>query len=620
MAEKRASINQSGPGSVGTGEKSKNLKKALGDFFHYIGRYRVPLIAAVLLSLAGAVLTLIGPSWLGDVTNLIQEGLSDFMDLPAVVRIAAMLAVLYGLGFVVNYVQGFLMATVTQRITQSMRRDISKKINLLPLSYFDTHATGDTLSRVTNDVDTVGQSMNQCFSTLIFSVALLLGAAFMMLITNWVMALCGIAAALLGFWIVTRIIAKSQVYFARQQTELGGLNGQVEESYAGLQVIKAYNGEAGARKEFHQRNERLYNCAWKSQFLSGMMQPLMNFIGNLAYVVVCIVGAVLAIQGHITFGVIVAFMLYIRNFTYPLQNISQALQSVQSMAAACERVFEFLDTEEMEDESGKTAQLKEIRGDVSFDHVNFEYKWNQPIIRDFSAQVKAGQKIAIVGPTGAGKTTIVNLLMRFYEVSGGSISIDGVPIRDLKRENGHDLFGMVLQDTWMFEGTVRENLVYNKADVPDEHLDEVCAAVGLMSLIDQLPNRYDTVLGDNTALSSGQKQLFTIARAMLEDAPLLILDEATSSVDTRTELQVQKAMDLLTQGRTSFVIAHRLSTIKNADCILVMKDGDIIESGTHDELLAKDGFYADLYNSQFEQAAHTASLTPGTCQTMHRRS
>ena len=603
MAEKRASMVQTGPGSMGTGERSKDLKKAFGDFFRYIGRYKALLMAAVLLSLAGAVLTLIGPGWLGEVTNLIQEGLSGGMDLPAVVRIAAMLAVLYGLAFVVNYVQGFLMATVTQRITQSMRRDISEKINRLPLRYFDTHATGDTLSRVTNDVDTVGQSMNQCFSTIVSSIALLVGAALMMLITNWVMALCGIAAALLGFWIVTRIISKSQAYFAQQQAELGGLNGQVEESYAGLQVIKAYNGEAAAREEFHRRNERLYGCAWKSQFLSGMMMPLMNFIGNFAYVVVCVVGAVLAMQGHITFGVIVSFMLYIRNFTYPLQNISQALQSVQSMAAACERVFAFLDAEEMEDESGKTAQLSEVRGDVTFDHVNFAYKWNQPIIHDFSVQVKAGQKIAIVGPTGAGKTTIVNLLMRFYEVSGGSISIDGVPIRDLKRENVHDLFGMVLQDTWMFEGTVRENLVYNKADVPDEKLDEVCRAVGLMDLIDQLPNRYDTVLGDNTTLSAGQKQLFTIARAMLEDAPLLILDEATSSVDTRTELQVQKAMDLLTRGRTSFVIAHRLSTIKNADCILVMKDGDIIESGTHEELLAKGGFYAGLYNSQFEQAA-----------------
>ena len=603
MAETRTTMPDAGPGGMGTGEKSKDLKKAFRDFFRYIGRYRGLLMAAVLLSLAGAALTLVGPGWLGDVTDLIREGLSGAMDLPAIVRIASLLAVLYGLSFVVNYIQGFLMATVTQRITQSMRRDISRKINRLPLRYFDTHATGDTLSRVTNDVDTVGQSMNQCFSTLIFSLAQLLGAAFMMLITNWTMALSGIAAALLGFWIVTRIIDRSQVYFAQQQAELGGLNGQVEESYAGLQVIKAYNGEAAAREEFHQRNERLYRCAWKSQFLSGMMMPLMQFIGNFAYVVVCVVGAVLAMEGRISFGIIVSFMLYIRNFTYPLQNISQALQSVQSMAAACERVFAFLEAEEMEDERGKTASLREVRGDVTFDHVKFEYKWNQPVIHDFSAQVKAGQKIAIVGPTGAGKTTVVNLLMRFYEVSGGAISVDGVPIRDLTRENVHDLFGMVLQDTWLFEGTVRENLVYNKADVPEERLDEVCAACGLTDLIDRLPSRYDTVLGDNATLSAGQKQLITIARAMLEDAPLLILDEATSSVDTRTELQVQQAMDLLTRGRTSFVIAHRLSTIQNADCILVMKDGDIIESGTHDELLAKGGFYADLYNSQFEPAA-----------------
>ena len=603
MAENRASMHHTGPDSMGTGEKSKDLKKAFRDFFRYIGRYKGLLAAAVLLSLAGAVLTLVGPGWLGDVTNLIQEGLTGSMDIPAIVRIAGMLAVLYALAFVVNYVQGFLMATVTQRITRRMRRDISQKINRLPLRYFDTHATGDTLSRVTNDVDTVGQSMNQCFSTLIFPISLLLGAAFMMLVTNWLMALCGIAATLLGFWIVTRIIATSQTHFARQQAELGGLNGQVEESYGGLRVIKACNGEAAARQEFHQRNQRRYNCAWKCQFLSGMMMPLMNFIGNLSYVVVCIVGAVLVMQGHITFGIIVSFMLYIRNFTYPLQNISQALQSVQSMAAACERVFEFLDAEEMEDESDKTARLEDVRGEVCFDHVQFAYKWNQPIIRDFTARVKAGQKIAIVGPTGAGKTTIVNLLMRFYEVSGGGISIDGVPIRDMKRESVHDLFGMVLQDTWLFEGTVRENLAYNRENVPDERLDEVCRAVGLADLIDRLPNRYDTLLGDNATLSAGQRQLFTIARAMLEDAPLLILDEATSSVDTRTELQVQNAMDLLTQGRTSFAIAHRLSTIQNADCILVMKDGDIIESGAHDELLAKGGFYAELYNSQFEQAA-----------------
>ena len=584
-------------------EKKTDFKKAFGKFFYYIGKYKAALIASVLLSVVGAVLTLIGPNKLGEATDLIKAGLTGGMDLPAIVRVCIILAVLYLLGFVVNYVQGFIMATITQRITQNMRRDISTKINRLPLRYFDSHSTGDTLSRVTNDVDTVGQTMNQCFSTLIYFVVLLIGAAFMMLITNWIMALCGIASALLGFAIVLLIISKSQKYIAMQQKELGGLNGHVEESYAGLQVIKAYNGERNAKKEFHQRNDRLYECAWKSQFLSGMMQPLMSFIGNFAYVVVCIVGAVLAMQGKISFGVIVAFMLYIRNFTYPLQSISQALQSVQSMAAACERVFEFLGEDEMEDESKKTAQLTDVQGNVTFDHVRFGYTPDKVIIHDFSSQVKAGQKIAIVGPTGAGKTTIVNLLMRFYEVNSGKIVIDGVPVDDLKRENIHDLFGMVLQDTWLFEGTVRENLVYNKTEVSDEKLDEVCRAVGLSDLIDQLPNRYDTVLGDNASLSAGQKQLFTIARAMIEDAPLLILDEATSSVDTRTELQVQRAMDLLTQGRTSFVIAHRLSTIKNADCILVMKDGDIIESGSHDALMAKGGFYQDLYNSQFEQAS-----------------
>ena len=584
-------------------EKKTDFKKAFGKFFYYIGKYKAALIASVLLSVVGAVLTLIGPNKLGEATDLIKAGLTGGMDLPAIVRVCIILAVLYLLGFVVNYVQGFIMATITQRITQNMRRDISTKINRLPLRYFDSHSTGDTLSRVTNDVDTVGQTMNQCFSTLIYFVVLLIGAAFMMLITNWIMALCGIASALLGFAIVLLIISKSQKYFAMQQKELGGLNGHVEESYAGLQVIKAYNGERNAKKEFHQRNDRLYECAWKSQFLSGMMQPLMSFIGNFAYVVVCIVGAVLAMQGKISFGVIVAFMLYIRNFTYPLQSISQALQSVQSMAAACERVFEFLGEDEMEDESKKTAQLTDVQGNVTFDHVRFGYTPDKVIIHDFSSQVKAGQKIAIVGPTGAGKTTIVNLLMRFYEVNSSKIVIDGVPVDDLKRENIHDLFGMVRQDTWLFEGTVRENLVYNKTEVSDEKLDEVCRAVGLSDLIDQLPNRYDTVLGDNASLSAGQKQLFTIARAMIEDAPLLILDEATSSVDTRTELQVQRAMDLLTQGRTSFVIAHRLSTIKNADCILVMKDGDIIESGSHDALMAKGGFYQDLYNSQFEQAS-----------------
>lgn len=592
MSEKKEMKKSPGNGTL----------KAFKDFLGYIGVYKVAVFASVLLSVIGAVLTLMGPGKLGDVTNLIQEGLTGDMDLSAIVSVAVFLAVIYALGFVVNYVQGFIMATVTQRVTQNMRRDISSKINRMPLKYFDAHTTGDTLSRVTNDVDTVGQTMNQCFATMIFYIVLLIGATVMMLITNWIMALCGIAAGVLGFLLVLFIISKSQKYFEQQQVELGGVNGQVEESYSGLLVIKAYNGEASAKREFSERNERLYRCAWKSSFMSGLMTPLMTFIGNLAYVVVCIVGAVLAAQGTISFGVIVAFMLYIRNFTYPLQNIAQALQSVQSMAAACQRVFEFLDEDEMEDEAGKTKWLSDVHGDISFDHVRFGYNPDKIIVKDFTDEVSAGQKIAIVGPTGAGKTTIVNLLMRFYELNSGSIKIDGVPTTELRRENIHSLFGMVLQDTWLFEGTMRENLVYSKEGVADEKLDEVCEAVGLSDLVDQLSDGYDTVLGDNASLSAGQKQLVTIARAMIEDAPLIILDEATSSVDTRTEQKVQRAMDLLTQGRTSFVIAHRLSTIRNADCILVMKDGDIIESGNHETLMARGGFYSELYNSQFEKA------------------
>lgn len=603
MDEKITASTQRDPGSMGSGEKSKNLKKTYADFIHYLGRYKWSILIAAVFSVIGSILNLIGPDKLSDMTDLITEGLSSSIYISAVVQIASLLAFLYAVGFVLNYVQGFIMATVSQRITQNMRRDISAKINRLPLRYFDSAATGDVLSRVTNDADTVGQTMNQSFSTLVSSVSLLIGSVLMMLLTNWIMAVTGIAAALIGFAAILFIISKSQKYFAEQQAELGGLNGHVEETYSGLPVVKVYNGQKKAKDEFHQRSSRLYTYAWKSQFLSGLMQPLMIFIGNFAYVVVCIVGAALAVQGSVSFGTIVAFMLYIRLFTQPLQNISQALSSVQSMAAACERVFEFMAEEEMEDEGHKTRALSQVRGDVDFNHMKFGYTPDKMIIRDFSSHVKAGQKIAIVGPTGAGKTTIVNLLMRFYELSGGEIRIDGIPTDQLTRENIHSLFGMVLQDTWIFEGTLRENLIYNKTDVSDEKLDEVCEATGLTGLVKRLPQGYDTVLGDNANLSAGQKQLITIARAMAEDAPLLILDEATSSVDTRTEQKVQKAMDTLTEGRTSFVIAHRLSTIKNADCILVMKDGDIIESGSHEELLEKDGFYADLYNSQFEQTA-----------------
>ena len=495
------------------------------------------------------------------------------------------------------------MATITQNVTKNMRHDIESKINRLPLKYFDSVPIRDVLSRVTNDVDTIGQMMNQSFSTLVSSAALLLGSLIMMFSTNAMMATSGVLATLLGIFLMFLVIGKSQVHFKGQQEELGIIDGQIEEIYGGHTVVKLYNAVADAREKFHDSNERLFNSAWKAQFLSGIMMPLMIFIGNLAYVVVCIVGAILAAKGSISFGVIVAFMLYIRLFTQPLQNLSQAATSVQSMAAACERVFDFLSEEEIGDESDKKEFLQTVKGDVTFSHVRFGYEEEQTIIKDFSAQIKAGQKVAIVGPTGAGKTTMVNLLMRFYEINSGKIQIDGMDIGNLTRDNIHNLFGMVLQDTWLFEGTIRENICYGKKNISDERLDEICEAVGLLDMIHQEPEGYDTVLDDKASLSIGQKQLITIARAMVEDAPLMILDEATSSVDTRTELKVQKAMDLLTNGRTSFVIAHRLSTIRNADLILVMKDGDVIESGNHEELLKRKGFYAALYNSQFEEAS-----------------
>ena len=612
MAEKvqkrAATSSMPGMGGGAAGEKSKDLAGAYKNLFIYLGKYRGMLIVASAFALAGSILNLIGPNKLSDVTDLITKGLTGgSIDLTRIMGICVLLAVLYGLGFIFNIIQGQLMAIVSQRLSKDMRTDISAKIDRIPLSYFDRTSTGDVLSRVTNDVDTVGQTMNQSFSSLVSSAAMLIGSALMMLITNWVMALSGIAAALAGFAIMMLIVNHSQKYYVDQQRELGALNGHVEETISGFQVVKVFNGEKGASKAMGEMNEKLYSCAWKSQFYSSLSMPMMTFIGNLAYVIVCVVGAVLAVKGAISFGTIVAFMLYLRLFPQPLQNISQAASSVQSMAAACERVFEFLDVPEMDDESGKTGAIGESadsgRGDVEFSHVRFGYNSDRVIIHDFNQCVSAGQKIAIVGPTGAGKTTLVNLLMRFYEVNSGSLALDGIDTKDVKRENVHDQFSMVLQDTWLFEGTLRENLVYNQEGIDDEDLDRVFAACGLTDLVRQLPDGYDTVLSDSVNLSQGQRQLITIARAMLKQAPLLILDEATSSVDTRTELQVQKAMDRLTEGKTSFVIAHRLSTIKNADCILVLKDGDIIESGTHEELLSKNGFYADLYNSQFEQAS-----------------
>ena len=606
MPEKRK-VNKPGaaPGvsSMVAMDKSNDLQKAYRDFFEYIGRYKMLLGVAIIFSIIGAIFNLIGPGKFSEITNLITEGLNGIIALDKITDIAILLVVLYVLGFVLNYIQGFIMATITQNVTKNMRHDIESKINRLPLKYFDSVPIGDVLSRVTNDVDTIGQMMNQSFSTLVSSVALLLGSLIMMFSTNVMMATSGVLATLFGIFLMFLVIGKSQVHFKGQQEELGIIDGQIEEIYGGHTVVKLYNAVADAREKFHDSNERLFNSAWKAQFLSGIMMPLMIFIGNLAYVVVCIVGAILAAKGSISFGVIVAFMLYIRLFTQPLQNLSQAATSVQSMAAACERVFDFLSEEEIEDESDKKEFLQTVKGDVTFSHVRFGYEEGQTIIKDFSAQIKAGQKVAIVGPTGAGKTTMVNLLMRFYEINSGKIQIDGMDIGNLTRDNIHNLFGMVLQDTWLFEGTIRENICYGKKNISDERLDEICEAVGLLEMIHQEPEGYDTVLDDKASLSIGQKQLITIARAMVEDAPLMILDEATSSVDTRTELKVQQAMDLLTEGRTSFVIAHRLSTIRNADLILVMKDGDVIESGNHEELLKRKGFYAALYNSQFEEAS-----------------
>lgn len=579
-------------------KKEKKENHALIDFLHYIGKYRIAIIISAVMALSGAILNLIGPSKLADVTNLITSGLKGSMNLTRISQICFFLAFLYGLGFLLNYAQGFIMATISQRITQNMRTGITEKINRLPLAYFDSHLIGDTLSRITNDVDTIGQMMNQSLSTLVSSLALLLGSVVMMFSTNAIMAIAGIIATLVGIVFLGIIIGRSQGYFSKQQEVLGEIDGHVEEIYSGHVIVKAYNDEDNARQTFHSLNDRLYDCAYKSQFLSGLMMPLMIFIGNLSYVAVCVTEALLAMNGTISFGIIVSFMLCIRLFTQPLQNLSQAATSLQSMTAACERVFAFLGEEEMTEDQGEQV-IKEAKGSIDFEHVSFGYVKNQIIIKDFTTQVHPGEKIAIVGPTGAGKTTLVNLLMRFYEINGGSISIDHIDTKTMTKENVHDLFGMVLQDTWLFEGTLRENLVYNCKNISDDRLDQVCQAVGLEDLVEQLEDGYDTLLDENVALSAGQKQLLTIARAMVKDAPFLILDEATSSVDTRTEIKVQKAMDQLMEGRTSFVIAHRLSTIKNADSILVLKDGDIIENGNHETLMKKNGFYADLYNSQF---------------------
>lgn len=589
----------------------ENKKKTsfYGRMKPYIRGFQLPFLLAVIGAIVSATVTVIGPDKLKEITNTITKGLTPTatgmipgIDLDKVGKIALTLAILYVISAVVGYIQSFTVATIVQRFSQRLRKAIQTKINKVPLSYFDSHAQGDTLSRVTNDVDLLGQSLNQSLGTLVTSTMLLIGSIFMMFHSNVSMALTAIGSVLIGFVLVMVIMGSSQPLFKRQQNNLAAINGYVEEIYSGHNVVTSYNAVGETSETFKKLNTNLYKSMWQSQFLSGIMMPLMIFVGNFGYVMVCVVGAVKVINGDITMGDVVAFMTYVRIFSQPLSQIAQAFTQMQSATAAMSRVFEFLEEDEMEDESDKERQLSDVNGEVAFDNVFFGYSKDKTIIHDFSAVAKPGQKVAIVGPTGAGKTTIVNLLMKFYEIDKGQIAIDGVDTRLMSREEVHDQFSMVLQDTWLFEGTIKENLIYNQENITDEQVVAAAKAVGVHHFIMTLPDGYDTYLDDSVTLSIGQKQLLTIARALLKDAPLLILDEATSSVDTRTEELIQKAMDKLMEGRTSFVIAHRLSTIKNADLILVMKDGNIIEQGSHDELMTEGGFYADLYNSQFEVA------------------
>lgn len=572
----------------------------------YIKGFQFPLLVAFVGAMLSSVITVYGPVKLKEITNLITEGMRSRIDLKAISNIALFLAVLYAVGAVLNYMQSFIISSVVQHFSKRLRTAIAEKINKLPLRYFDSHSQGDTLSRVTNDVDTVGQSLNQSLGTVISSSLLLIAVLFMMFYNNVVLSFVTIGSVLIGFVFVALIMGKSQRFFRAQQENLASVNGYVEEMYSGHNVIVSYNATEESKKAFQMLNTNLYSSMWKSQFISGIMMPLMIFTGNFGYVMVVLVGASMALNGDVTMGTIVAFMVYVRTFSQPLSQIAQGITTLQQASAAMGRVFEFLAEPEMENDEHKSQQLTTLKGDVTFDNVFFGYNPDRTIIHDFSAKAKAGQKIAIVGPTGAGKTTIVNLLMKFYEIEKGRITIDGVDTKQMKRSEVHDAFSMVLQDTWLFEGTIKENLIYNQKNISDEAVVAATKAVGVHHFIKTLPKGYDTVLDDAVSLSVGQKQLLTIARALLKDAPLLILDEATSSVDTRTEELIQKAMDKLMEGRTSFVIAHRLSTIRNADLILVMRDGNIIEQGNHDQLMEENGFYADLYNSQFDEEAEYA--------------
>ena len=648
-------------------EKAKDFKGSMIRLFKELNNYKVLIIVSLILAALGSVLTIFTPNILSDLTDKISTGLipntsnietlskldptnlqnleidnvnisiedqmtffkimgsmngkEEFyskidempnsiqkiikpkMDLDSIKNMTILLVSLYLISAIFTYIQSISMTKVSNRFAKKLRSSISLKINRLPLKYFDNNLAGDTLSRVTNDVDTIAQSMNQSLGTLVSAITLFVGTTIMMFITNWVMAITAILSSLFGFIFMFIILGKSQKYFQERQKELGNLNGHIEEIYSSLNVVKAYNGKKDSDIKFDELNNKLYNANRKSQFLSGLMMPMMNFIGNFGYVAVCIVGALLAVKGNISFGVIIAFMSYVRLFISPLSQIGQAMTSLQSTAAASERVFEFVDEQEMNSQKHIKKHLNKdkVKGEIEFNNVSFKYDGNDNnTINCFNAKAKKGEKIAIVGPTGAGKTTMVNLLMKFYEINSGDIKIDGISTSELTRENIHELFTMVLQDTWVYNGTVKENIIYNQKNITDEQVINVCKVVGLDHFIKTLPNSYDSIIGENDSISSGQKQLLTIARGMLEDAPFLILDEATSNVDTRTEELVSKAMDKLTEGKTSFIIAHRLSTIKNADLILVMDNGNIIEQGNHKQLMKKNGFYADLYNSQFE--------------------
>ena len=586
--------------NAGKGEKA-SIKGALADTSGYMKKSVPAVLAALVLAAIGALLTIVGPDFVGRIATIMSDGLFTGIDLAAIAKIGIFLAAIYIISAVCTFTQHYIMATVTLKMSYKMRADLSEKINRVPQKTFNTTSQGDILSRITNDVSTLQQGLTNSLPTIISASTQFVGCLIMMFVTEWRLALAALGVTFLGLLVLVLILSRSQKYFLRRQENLGTLNGYEEEMYSGQSVVRISRAEADVKKRFGGMNADVYDAEWRSQFLSGMMQPLMNVVGNTAYVVVAVLGSVLAMSGAIEFGVIVAFILYVRLFTSPLTQIAQGMTNMQTASASARRIFDFLGSEELPDESDKPAGVPAVHGAVSFDHVRFSYpdSPNKVIIKDFSADVKPGQKVAIVGPTGAGKTTMVNLLMRFFELTGGSIRIDGVPTTELRRETLHSMFAMVLQDTWLFEGTVRENLVYNMTGITDDMLERVCRACGLDDFVHSLPQGFDTVLSESVSISAGQKQLLTIARAMLQNAPMLILDEATSSVDTRTEAVIQHAMDTLTADRTSFVIAHRLSTIKNADLILVMRDGDVVESGNHETLMQKGGFYADLYNSQF---------------------